>query len=79
MYCSISLGRLCVGSLWYTVKGLKQAEGKKEYVRTSRVGNKAFFAHCGSNSHCCFLVVGEYGSGQCNIYIVVPEGTGGNG
>lgn len=62
-----------------TVEALLQAEGLKEFVKSSRVGNVAFIAQHWSNKHGRFLAVVEYGGGGRSGFPVLVEGRGGMG
>lgn len=48
-------------------------------MKSSRVGDIAFIAQCGSNGHERFLTVVEYGGGGPRGFVVIPEGRGGRG
>ncbi|GLT67661.1 hypothetical protein SLA2020_399530 [Shorea laevis] len=54
------MGRVSVESLWPTVDTLVQGEGSKEFIKSSRVGSKAFLTQKCSNSHGMFLPLAEY-------------------
>jgi hypothetical protein len=61
------------------MEAVSQVEGLKEFVKSSKVGNKAFIAlHC-SNKHGCFLAVAEYGGGGRKGLVVIPKGRCGRG
>lgn len=75
--CSVFLGKVSVIWLLATMEALSQVEGLKEFVKSSKVGNKAFIAlHC-SNKHGCFLAVAEYGGGGWKGLVVILKGRGG--
>lgn len=57
-----------------TMEALCQVEGLKEFMKSSRVGNKAFLAQCCSNSFGCFLDPTEYIGGGWQGCILTPEG-----
>jgi hypothetical protein len=75
----IYLGKVSVAWLLTTVEALTQWEGLKEFVKSSRVGNKAFIALRCSNNHGCFLALVEYGGGGWRGFIVIPKGREGKG
>jgi hypothetical protein len=50
-------------------------EGLKEFVKSLRVGNKAFFAQYCSKRHFCFLSLADYGIGGWKGFIVLLEGS----
>jgi hypothetical protein len=62
-----------------TVEALLQAEGLKEFMKSSGGGNIAFIAQHWSNKHGCFLAVVEYGGGGRSGFPVILEGRGGKG
>lgn len=61
------------------MEALSQVEGLKEFVKSSRVGNKAFIAQRCSNKHGRFLAVVEYGVGGRRDFAIILEGRGGRG
>lgn len=68
------MGRVSVESLWPTVDTLVQGEGSKEFIKSSRVGSKAFLAQKCSNSHGMFLPLVEYKECGWRGFIAIPEG-----
>jgi hypothetical protein len=61
-----------------TVEALSQAKASREFVKSSKVGNTAFIAQCGSNTHGRFLAVAEYGGSGRKSLVVILEGRGGS-
>lgn len=59
--------------------GFDSREGLKEFVKSSKVANKAFIAQRCSNSHGCFLALAEYGGGGQKGFIVILKGREGKG
>lgn len=62
-----------------TMEALCHVEGLKEFMKSSRVGNKAFLAQCCSNSYGCFVDPMEYIGGGWRGCILIPEGREGMG
>jgi hypothetical protein len=58
---------------------LSQAKEMKDFVKSSRVGNKVFIAQCCSHNHGRFLSLAKYGSGCRRRFIVILEGRDGKG
>jgi hypothetical protein len=75
---SVFLGRVTVSWLLATMEALQQAEGSKELVKPSRVGNKVFAVSdvqttLGATCSC------EYGGGARRGLVVVREDRDGTG
>lgn len=61
------------------MEALSHAEGLKEFVKSSRVGNKDSLAWCCSNNRGRFLALTEYRGGGRRGCILIPEGREGMG
>jgi hypothetical protein len=75
----VSLGKVTVIWLLATMEALRLAEGSKAFVKSSRVGSKAFIAKRCLNKFGLFLAVVEYGGGDQRAFLVILEGKGGRG
>lgn len=63
---------------WWTPQSLFEAKGAKEFVKSPRVGSKAFIIQCCANKFDRFLAITEYG-GEQKGSMVILEGRGGSG
>jgi hypothetical protein len=60
----ISMGKVTVSRLLDTMRAILQAESLKEFMKSLRVGGKAFIAQHGSNCFASFVAVVEHGGGS---------------
>lgn len=58
----ISMGKVTVSRLLDTMRSILPAESSNKFVKSLRVGVKAFIAQCSSNRFGCFVAVMEYSS-----------------
>lgn len=67
---SIVLWKVIVLWLFATMEVVPQVEGMKEFVRSSRVENKASVSqHC-SNKHGHFMDLADYGGGRRGFFTI---------
>lgn len=76
---SMSLGKAFVLWLLAIVVEVLNAETRKEFLKSSRVGSKAFIVQRHANRNGRYLVIGEYGGGGRRSSIIIPEGREGKG
>jgi hypothetical protein len=73
---SVFLGKVTVSWLLATFEALQQAEGLKEFVKSSRVGNKAFIVWRSTNKFGSYLAIVENGGGGRRGLVIIPKGRG---
>lgn len=74
-----SLGRVIVNWLLATMEELLLAEALKDFLKSSKVGSKAFIANRFLNKLGINLGVAEYGGGGRRGIVVISKGRGGWG
>jgi hypothetical protein len=80
LVCSVSsVGRVIVNWLLDTMEELLLAEALKEFLKSSKVGFKAFIAKWFLNKLGINLGVAEYGGGGRRGIVVLSKGRGGRG
>jgi hypothetical protein len=57
------LGKVAVIWILATMEPLPQAEGEKEFMKSSRLGSKEFTVQCFANKFVCLFAVAEYKGG----------------
>jgi hypothetical protein len=57
------LGKVAVIWILATMEPLPQAEGEKEFMKSSRLGSKEFTVQCFANKFGCLFAVAEYKGG----------------
>lgn len=70
------LGKVAVIWMLATMESLPQAEGRKEFVKFSSVGNKTFTAQRFANKFGHFLAVAKYAGGGWRGLEVILEAKG---
>lgn len=73
--CSI-LGKVTVSWMLATMEPLPQAEGEKEFMKSSRLGSKEFTVQRFANKFGCLFAVAEYRGGGRAGLVVISEGKG---
>lgn len=76
---SLSLGIASVNWSLATLGDLLLVEASMEFLKSSRVGSKAFIAQKCANKFGRYLAFPEYEGGVRRGFVVIPKGRGGRG